>query len=122
MDWKNQPSKCSKCRDKMKPCTLFAQTGSCRFGDQCRFGHADDAGTAAGVHVTAGRSCGAQPGAIDKECDRFAGGTCLAGDECPFRHPGREAEQKIMAAVHRQSAGFSGTLAVKKKAVSFHQP
>jgi hypothetical protein len=37
-------------------------------------------------------------------------GGCKQGDACPFKHPGREKEQKALAASHKSSASAADTV------------
>ena len=83
--WQNEPNKCKRCRDKSKLCTMFSQTGECRFGDMCRFSHTNDV------------KARAAPGSISKECEYFKNDNCSAGDMCPYTHSGRERQQNTEA-------------------------
>ena len=91
--YENKPSKCQKCRDKDKICSLFASSGECRYGDNCRFSHDSDE-SGAGITGVLGLP---PPASIPKECSRFADGKCLNGDSCPFQHSGREVAQKDLS-------------------------
>lgn len=42
------------------------------------------------------------PGAIDRECTYFTAGHCENGDDCPFKHKGREKEQEKKALAMEQ--------------------
>lgn len=95
--WENQPGRCKTCRDKEKPCTMFENTGECRYGDKCRFSHA---------------ASGMTPGSINAPCKHFNTGNCLSGDKCPFSH------SKTPDADAVPEEGFAG-LAPIKKAVRF---
>ena len=66
-------------------CYSFAQSGSCKFGDQCRFTHGDNkSGAASG----ASRPRGRRPLASKSQlCFSFSESqTCQYGDACRFAH------------------------------------
>ena len=100
------PKKCQQCRNSDKSCDAFTATGTCPFGERCKYKH-DGQDSTVGA-ASAGRYSGKRahdmlPGSIKTECRNIANNTCHLLDNCPFTHPGREKEQKLQARVYELS-------------------
>jgi hypothetical protein len=108
-----QPRRCTKCRNPDKICDAFATTGSCRFGDSCKFKHQAD--NATNETTVRHRLAALVRGQYQTACKHFAANICENGDACHYTHPGRESAQKAEAARIRTAAvdqvpttGFAG--------------
>ncbi|KAI0956522.1 hypothetical protein AcW1_005178 [Taiwanofungus camphoratus] len=89
--------------ERNKPCRLFASAGTCRFGERCKYSHAQPHGARSpSPSTTRTRTSTAAPraasGAPPKVCNFYwTSGSCNRGFECSFRHerqPAAVAQQE----------------------------
>jgi len=86
-------------------CYSFGETGSCRFGDRCRFSHG---GAAPGAQRTERKPRREAGEARDNSCYSFAqNGTCKFADACRFSHGGAAPGASSAAGGH-SAGGFRG--------------
>jgi hypothetical protein len=107
---KHSKRKRGKRSDGLFPCRSFDATGSCKFGDKCRFSHlgTDDPGLPEGVESVRTRKRNAP-------CFAFQSGKCQYGKNCRYKHVKLTAEQEkeareiadIAAAPGRHGAAFA---------------
>lgn len=94
--------------ERNKPCRLFASAGTCRFGERCKYSHAQPHGarspspsttrTRTSTAAQSPASPRAASGAPPKVCNFYwTSGSCNRGFECSFRHerqPAAVAQQE----------------------------
>lgn len=96
-EFESVPSKCEKYNGQR--CNQFADTGSRSFGSNCKFLHAateDNRQSDKPTFDIADKL----PGLINTPLTFHGAGRCLRGDDCAFRHKGKEfqQEERVVAA------------------------
>ena len=109
----NQQGTCNnvltKCQDHRTPgnCDQFTATGSCDYGDQCKFQHIGADGRLMNEQGNAqsGRTAfrDLAPGSLKRYCKYNEDENCHLGDNCPFTHKGREIAQEELAVKKEQA-------------------
>ena len=99
----------TKCQDHRTPgnCDQFTATGSCDYGDQCKFQHIGADGRLMNEQGNAqsGRTAfrDLAPGSLKRYCKYNEDENCHLGDNCPFTHKGREIAQEELAIKKEQA-------------------
>ena len=99
----------TKCQDHRTPgnCDQFTATGSCDYGDQCKFQHIGADGRLMNEQGNAqsGRTAfrDLAPGSLKRYCKYNEDENCHLGDNCPFTHKGREIAQEELAVKKEQA-------------------
>ena len=92
--YEHDPKRCPKCRGQV--CDSFKDTGSCRFGDDCKFLHVSGSQPAA-----AGAPIQEESNKMNKyPCVFFDAGRCQRGDNCTFEHVKKEEGSRPNSTVH----------------------
>ena len=99
----------TKCQDHRTPgnCDQFTATGSCDYGDQCKFQHigADGRSMNEQGNAQSGKTAfrDLAPGSLKRYCKYNEDENCHLGDNCPFTHKGREIAQEELAVKKEQA-------------------
>jgi hypothetical protein len=86
--FEHDPRRCPKCRGQI--CDIFKSTGSCPYGDDCKFLHSLEG--AQGEQLTSTKK-------LKFPCKFFEAGRCERGDSCGFEHVAGVKKEETVHAV-----------------------
>jgi hypothetical protein len=90
--YQNMPNKCPEHRS-LGMCDQFKNTGTCAYGDQCKFQHSQSSES---TNSESTSTQGLLPGSIKRQC-KYQDEGCYRGVNCPYQHKGLEIQQEDLA-------------------------